>query len=240
MKRIIILGALALLMQSCVVSTTKTDGETPQFQSVRYLNDAVLEQTLWSITLADFFDNYQKIKEDRDAAIALGKEYFGDRFMPEWLVYENYESGTMGKIHLTDVPGLYKIVNLPRMGSGMIELYVEVSEGRKYHVTTKMPRTKETGPMWMGFKSEIECTATVTPEGIGIIENLDIEYIEENNKKITEARITSTSDPAKFRIFNENVWNFTPFAGTLDYEIGGDVINDEFSVKYSESKFDIL
>ncbi len=236
MKKIIILAVLALLLQSCDKYSTQRSDEDPQVSSVEYLQSYALSGVFGVIKLADFFDNYQKIREDRDAAIALGKEYFGERFYEDKLTFEKFESG-LGTIRATTTPGLYKVTYYD--ANGERTLYAQVLEDRQMQITSKVPRTKDVGPTWVPFELEVECIATVTPENIAVIENLDLNYREESAGKVTTARITSTPDPAEVHIRQE-YRPFYPFSGILDYKIGGDVINDEFSVRFSEDKFDII
>ncbi len=239
MKKIIILAAIALMSQACISSPDKDKDENPRRESVEYLNYEALSKAAWSAGLADFFDRYQDIRQDRDAALALGREYFGAAFHPQHLVYERYYAGIFGEIYLTETPGQYRITYSTE-GPGNIVFNVETLEDRRYRITSKTIYTKDPGPQWTPFEIVLECTATITPEGIAVIENLDLGYREIAADKTTTARITSTPASAKFRLFLEHAWDRMPFEGTLDYQIGGDLINDKFSVRYSGDKYDIL
>ncbi len=239
MKKIIILAVLALLSQSCHKYSTEKPFENPQISSVKYLHSNALSHVLKAVNLTDFFDRYQELRQDRDAAIALAKEYFGDRFQEDNLTYEKFHSW-MGSIFSTTTPGLYKIVYYDHSEDGEQTLYAEVMEDNRIRITSKVPRTKDVGPTWIPYEIDVECTAAVTPENIAVIENLDLKYEEKAEGNVTTARITSTPEPVEIRLRTVYDRAFLPIAGILDFTIGGTFINDEFSVKYSEDKYSLL
>ncbi len=237
-----ILAALALLSQSCLIYTDKEELESPQLESAQLMHNNVIMPVYMAIEMADFFDRYQAVREDRDAAIALGREYYGDGLYEEQLVYESYY-GDGGRILLTDVPGRYIVIPRSRYtDDGDVKYYVEALGDRRYHITTKEPRTRLYIPPVQIADSEVEldCTAAVGPDGLTVIEEMDIKYEELAGKQTTTAEITSTPSSVKLQLCNKGLGNYMPFAGILKFSISGGLVNDEFSVQYSERQFNIL
>ncbi len=240
MKKIMILATLALLSQSCITYTDKDEDENPQLQSAIFIHSHILRDVAAAIELADFFDRYQAVREDRDAATSLGMEYFGDRFILNNLVYERYD-GYRGSILVTDVSGEYvmDMNSFPINDSGL-RLHAEALGDRQYHITTEHPDTRGVPPHYQAVGLEMDITASVAQNGTATIGNLNIIYRELSAGKSTTVNVTSTPDPAQFRLCTSLQPTYLPYSGILDYKIGGDMINDEFSVKYNEETFDIL
>ncbi len=240
MKKTIIFAALALLAQACVTYTDKGMDESPQRQSVEFLHNAVIQSVYVTIETADFFDRYQKIREDRDAAIALAKEYYGEKFNDSHLVYESFFGRQGGKILLTSVPGQYIMEpGSPYTYEDDTKYHVEVLEDRRYRITTEKPGTKSLPPIFTEFAVGLECIATVNPDYTVVVEKFDMDYSEEARLQITKATVRSTQDPVKYRL-GENAWEMVPFSGTLDFTISGELVNDSFSVKYNNNDYQIL
>ncbi len=240
MKKHIILAALALTVQSCVMFNDKDFEEDPQYESVDYLHDEVLSHVFSSIELADFFDRYQDIREDRKASEALGKEYFGGHFNPKHLVFEEYSGGyPWGSINQAAAPGSYIIRSLLAYSyyqGG--DFHVEVTGDREYRIRTV--ETKDVGVFSPEFSIILDCSASVEDNGEITVGHLDLKYEEEVGKTRTKSHITSSTSPVKLKMCREGKRSEIPFAGTLDYDIEGETFSSRFTVEYSGEKFIIL
>ncbi len=234
------MAALALAVQSCVMFNDKAFEEDPQYESVEYLHDEVLYFVFGAVELADFFDRYQDIREDREAAVALGEEYFGSHFNQKHLVFEEYSGGyPWGFINLTSTPGFYIIRTLlPYSYYQSGDFHVEVTGDREYRIRTV--KTKEVGPQSPDFTIDLDCSASVASNGDITVGHLDLKYEEEVGKTRTKAHIMSSSSPVKLKMSRKGNISRIPFAGKLDYDIEGETFSDKFTVEYSEDKFTIL
>ncbi len=233
---------MALLAQSCIIYSDKDEPEKPRFETARLMHYNVLLPVYKSIELVDFFDRYQAVREDRDAAVALGREYYGDYLNEEHLVYENYLSN-IGSIHITDVPGKYIIQTQSEYyGDNDEVFYVEVLGDRRYHIATTVPETKLYIPPVFIADSEIklDCTATVGQDNVAVIETMYIKYEEKAGEGITTAEITSTDSPVKIQFCSRETGADKPYSGVLEFKLSGELVNDEFSVKYSDREFKVL
>ncbi len=236
MKKLLISLVIASLAWSCTWYSDKDMNENPQRATVEYMQNK-LNSVFRTIEIADFFDRYQKIREDRDASIVLGEWYFGGAFRQEDLVYEGYNGGLWGRIAPTSDPGMY-IVNPYNYEQDVI-YHVEITADRKFLISTT-PETKDIGPWINDFTMELECTASLSGNDM-IIEAMDLTYVEDSGKMKTKVLIKSTDDPARMHLCKKGSREDMPFAGTLSYDVENEMIDDEFSVRYSETKkYEIL
>ncbi len=232
--------ALALLTQSCVMYTDRDEEENAKLESLAVLHEIPLNSVLQTVKVADFFDNYQKIREDRDAALSLGKEYYGGGLYEDYLFYERYHGGSAGRIDLTDEEGRYIVTPSFPNNKPEVRYYVEVEDGRRYRITTAPP-TKDLPPFYFSdFSVTLDCIASVSEDGTIIIKYLDMSFIEVNGTQEVEATIRSTSDPVESSIKYDAEHIMIPTSGVLDYEITGFISSDKFSVSYYQGKFGIL
>ncbi len=231
---------LALLTQSCVMYTDRDDDENPKEEVLEVMHKGLLNSVLHTVKLADFFDSYQEIKKDRDAAIVLGLKYYGDEFNEEELVYEGYQGYARGKIRTTPVEGQYEVTPVLHNGYNGVKYYVEVVGDRCYRIRTE-PETKF-DPVVYETKTEmaLDCSASVTDGDEIVVTDLAMTYSETVRKGSIEVKVLSTSDSVKANMSEgESVWKM-PISGTLDYEVKSNMFNDEFSVRYSAGKYDVL
>ncbi len=239
MKKLIIFISMVALAQSCIFYSDRDLEEDPRQTAYEYLKREALGDLFRAVEIADFFDRYQAIKEDRDASTALGRLYFGSYLNESDLVYEGYEGGFWGTITPTGIPGSYQVIPM-YADPTVISYNIEVTPERKFIIRSK-PSSKALPPsFWVNYYGmELECTASIS-EGYIIIENLDMNYIETTGKMDTKAHITSTADPAMMHLCREGSFENEPFAGILNYKIENDIFQDEFSVKFHNGKYEIL
>ncbi len=241
MKKLIIFSALALLMQSCIMYTDKDDKENPQKEVLAILHERALNSVLQTIKLADFFDSYQAVRQDRDAALLLGYEYYGDNLLENLLVYENYQGGMNGYIETTPEAGEYIVTPYLIHNSSEIQYRVKVEGDRKYRITAGSPETKDLPYFYnTDVKIVLDCSAYISPEGEMIIESLDMRYIEKNGKQETTAHIRSASETVKAPMADEEYGFKLPTSGVLDYQTESNMFKDNFSVRYTDYKYEIL
>ncbi len=243
MKRIIILAALAILSQACVIHTDKDEQEDPRQQSFQHMQYNLLRPIYMALELSDFFDRYQDIRKDREASVALGKEYYGDRFYEDLLLYENYSGGECGTIFLTDVPGHYTVFpNTVFTNDEELKYNVEALGNRKYRISANTTKTRFAPPPIQTAESSvtIECTAEIGDDNVAVIGRLEIEYEELSGDQVTRAKISSGSDFLKIRFCLGEPQHYLPYSGSLDIKLSGKLTNDEFSVRYTENQYNIL
>ncbi len=240
MKKSIIFISLALLMQSCITYTDKNSPVTPESESFKFLETFALEHLSEAVEITDFFDRYQDIRNDRTAAVNLGKQYYKEHFNEDKLFYEEYDGEDRGRISATQFPDLYIVrPSLPDEDYKDKDLQVKVIGERRYRITS-IPYTR-TAPWLPEYDLTVECTATVNDENDIIIESLDIRYHESENGRETTAHITSTADVTKIHICTEDGRIGRPYTGTLDFDIAGQDFTERFAIRYSENdNFEIL
>ncbi len=230
---------MVALAQSCVFYSDKDLDEDPRQAAYEYLKKDVLGDLFRAIEVADFFDRYQAIREDRNASTALGRLYFGEYFNENNLVYEGYEGGFWGTITPTDIPGTYKVI--PMYADPTVTSYnIEVTPERRFIISSN-PESKALPPSyWVSdYGLDMECTASISERNI-VIEALDLKYTETTGKMDTKAHITSTAEPAMMYLCREGSFENEPYAGVLNYEIENDIFKDEFSVRFHNGKYEIL
>ncbi len=222
---------------SCTVYSDRDVTEDPYLESYEYLQRNILSSVFRTIEIADFFNRYLEIKEDRGAALVLGKLYFGDYFNGDNLVYEGYEGGFWGSIKPATEPGRYLVTPYYSAPEGII-YNVEITPERRFIIHTK-PQTKDL-PLDYWIEEtvfEVECTASIRENYI-IIESLSLEYTEDTGME-TMARITSTNDPAMIHLCSEGSYEIQPFSGVLEVEIENGMFHNKFHVKYYNGKYEI-
>ncbi len=245
MRKLIIFSALALLMPSCIIYTDKDDKENPQEETLAILHDGAVNSVIQSIKISDFFDRYQDIREDRDAALKLGYEYYGDRLNEEFLFYERYSGGFSGNIEAAAVEGQYTVTPLLRdLYYSDIKYHVEAAEGRRYNITTRPPETKAVSPdvyvRDTELTIELDCSAYVSEEDGIVIEKLEMRHIERIGKQTVTVHISLGSETVRAKLAEESTYTKIPSSGVLNYEIESNMFNDQYSVRYTDGNHEIL
>ena len=116
----------AVLLSGCVMYSDKDEVENPQLDVTDLMYFNYVEPVFRITELADFFDRYQAVRDDREQSESLGAECFGEYFMPGNLYYEEFSVYPMwGKIFLTDSPGEY--VCIPASSRQWNNIYTEYS-----------------------------------------------------------------------------------------------------------------
>ena len=78
----------AVLLSGCVMYSDKDEVENPQLDVTDLMYFNYVEPVFRITELADFFDRYQAVRDDREQSESLGTECFGEYFMPGNLYYE--------------------------------------------------------------------------------------------------------------------------------------------------------
>ncbi len=235
----ILLAALGILFQSCVTYTDKDKPENAKVESVELLHGKVLIPTFCVIELADFFDRYQEIKEDRAQTLLLGYECFGDRFGPGSLLYEEFTLHPWGKVRITDNPAIY-IVEPEFSGYSydFNKFYVEDLGERKYHVFSSDPETRLYHDyVEPDMKVRIDAYVDCGVEDVIVIESLVLNYEEMGRECMSTAEITTGASAVKVNTGTDNFSDMIPYEGTLNYKLEGTLFKDEFSIRYHKESF---
>ncbi len=228
-----------MLMQSCVVSSEYNEDSNPRRESLEFLHHKVLNPALLSFELADFFDRYQEVRDDRGQALLLAEKYFGNGMMPEGMMYEECHMGAWGSIYLTETPGVYRLE--PRFNNLPYDTYyVEALGNRRYHVAS--PQTK----LYIDYyETDMNVVMDVyfscSSDDVLVVEEMKIIYTEgPGREEVSTAEITSAASPVKCDMNELDGSYYMPHEGELDYKLKGTMFEDRFSVRYSNGNSIIL
>ena len=241
MKRLlyIILAVLSgVAFSGCVMYSDKDEAENPQLD----VNDLIyldcVEPVFRVAELADFFDRYQAVREDREASEALGLEYFGDSFDPSELFYEEFTARPYwGKVILSDNQGEYVVYPAGNRWNDMYTDYnVQVLGSRRYRIVCDSA-DDDSRVYWKSVATD--ATVYYDADDIMHVEILDIVYTEDIEGESVTVEVTSDDGSLAIPLCSRGEYNVYPGSGIMQFSISGDV-SDVFSVRYHDDVFEII
>jgi len=99
MRKFIIIITI-LLAASCTIEKTGPLIQDPEYSSSSLIYQNVVEPLIHVGELVYFFDEYQKIRDDREKGLALYKSMFGDLGKDNLLSFETVNAEMLGKVVL--------------------------------------------------------------------------------------------------------------------------------------------
>ncbi|MDE5889379.1 MAG: hypothetical protein K2H10_00010 [Bacteroidales bacterium] len=170
---------------------------------------------LYVAELADFYEAYLEIWEDREASLLLAGEYFGDSTVQ--LYYQDVTVLLWGRISQTGVGHFY----LAESGD-MSATYSVTAEGdRKYRI-----ECEQIGTEYYGSWKKLMTYALVLVSDSGIlVDRLEIGYIDKDDNYVQVGCV----EPLKSRRMKGHF--SMPYSGLLDFKVSGGV-SDAFSVRF--------
>lgn len=241
MKRLlyIILALLSVgAFSGCVMYSDKDEAENPQLD----VNDLIyldcIEPVFRVAELADFFDRYQSIREDRVQAEALGEEYFGDSFDPSELFYEEFTVRSYwGKICRTANAGEYIVYPAGNRWNDMYtDYHVKALGDRSYRIVCDSS-DDEGSTYWKSVATE--ATVRYDADNIMHVGNLNTVYREDIEGESVIVEVTSADGSLTMPLCREGEFSTYPRSGALQFSISGDV-SDVFSVRFHDDVFEII
>ena len=99
----ILAAALLPFVWSCEIYNDRDELQEPAYMVVQPVYGAYVYEMFKAAELSYFFQQYQEIREDREAAVSFATEYFGmERNWDYCLFYEEAEISGIGRILLND------------------------------------------------------------------------------------------------------------------------------------------
>ena len=240
MRKIIYATAVfsALLLSGCVMYSDKDEEENPQLDVSDMMYVRYVAPLFRTAELADFFDRYQAVRDDREQSEALGAGCFGEYFISGNLHYEEFSAYPMwGKISLTDTPGEY--VCIPA-GTGLwddidAEYSVKALGGRRYSISCDA--SDDTDKDWKSLSVDavIDCSSAV----FSVTESLYVEYEEDIAEDKVTVVMTSPGSGLSVPLCSNGQVSLYPSDGVLHFEISGDVV-DSFDAGYRDGNPEIM
>lgn len=226
-----------LLLSGCVMYSDKDEIEEPRLDVSDLLYAGYVEPMFRAVELADFFDRYQDIREDREQAVALGTSYFGESFDAGALFYENFSAyPDWGDISRGEADGEY-LCSAP-YSKGLLtgitlEYRVKDLGDRCYAVSC------DAGDASGGLMKTVEALAEfrIGEDGTVRAEHLQIDYSEDSDVDKVVA-VVSGDGAVAFHLCSGGQISFYPFAGALHFDISG-TVTDSFDMVCSESGVEI-
>lgn len=206
--------AMALVAVSCVMYSDKDDVVDPASKIATDVYNIYMSDVFRSVELCRFFDEYQTVREDRDASEELWKAYFGDS--PVSLYYERAEVYPWGTVRLTETAGEYRVEHY----HNGCESVVSVAEG-KTAVSMSAPNGKTV------LEAETGISGSLME-----MSSLKMSVSDYNGSEIS----VSVVKPLQMNVCSEGDYSYIPDSGTLKYIISGEV-SDEFTVSYDGTGF---
>ena len=241
MRKIIYAAAAfsAVLLTGCVMYSDEDEVENPRLDVTDMIYFNYVEPVFRIAELADFFDRYQEIREDREQAEDLARSYFGEHFISEDLYYEEFSVYPMwGKI-LLPASGGEGYVCIPASTRQWDNLYTEYSVkvlgDRCYEITCDT--SDDPDKLWksLSVHAVVDCNS---PDAARV-ETLEVIYGENvDNDKVT-AVVTSAGDGLSVPMCKDGNVSQYPVTGVLHFEITG-TVTDSFDVDYGSSDFEIV
>ncbi|MCM1502346.1 MAG: hypothetical protein NC115_06725 [Bacteroidales bacterium] len=223
---ILLASAVAGILPGCVMYNDRESVTEPSTGVAKMIYVNAVSPIFRIAELADFYDAYLEIWEDRDASLELASGYFGDAVVN--LYYEEVRVHRWGKISKTSIEhvylaesdwsSLYATYNVTSMG------------GRKFRIECESSGQETDN--WKKFMTD--ALVSVSDDSI-IVENLTINYLDRDDilvsvngcpeQPLTSVRIAGISN--------------IPAYGYLDFSISGN-ITDAFAVMFADGSMEII
>lgn len=229
MKKYIVLALAALAMlQGCVIYNDRDETGDASQEVAMMLYTNTVHPVFRIAELADFYEAYQKIQEDREASLALAEEYFGDNLVS--LYYEDVTVEYWGMIKKAEEDHVYYADSF-RMWNTLSTVYrVIVTGPHVYYIECES--VGEEGDSWKKFMT----SASVTVGDSSMrVEELVIEYVDKDD---VSAVVRSTDEIVQIRRSSRRGVRL-PYSGTLRFEISGSV-SDSFAAQFSDNGMAVL
>lgn len=228
----------AVLLSGCVMYSDKDEVENPQLDVTDLMYFNYVEPVFRIAELADFFDRYQAIREDRKQAEDLARSYFGEHFISEDLYYEEFSVYPMwGKIFLTDSPGEY--VCIPASSRQWNNIYTEYSVkalgDRRYSISCDTSDDPDKTWKSLSVDAVIDCSSGDAAKAM----SLEIVYGEDTGGEKVAAVVTSEGGDLSIPLCRDGQISQYPDGGILHFEISG-AVSDSFDVDYGRTDFEIV
>lgn len=230
---IALLCAAAAFLQGCVMYSDKDEFEDPQLDAINIIYPSCVEPVLRMAELADFYDRYQSIREDRERAEALGTAYFGDAFDPMKLFYEEFTvNPSWGMICSEDTEGTYVAYPSQDFQDMDTEYHIIALGGRRYSISCETSG----GGGWRSFRTEAE--VYVDDSDRLHISSLDIVYNEDVEGRNVSVEVKSAEDNLSLPLCKAGEYSYYPVSGMLMFTVTG-TVSDVFPVRFSEDSIEI-
>lgn len=216
MKRILNLlaigAAVCLSSVSCMVYSDKDISPAPDLTLSQESYYSVFPGLFRVVEMADFFSAYQLIRSDRDASLALWREYFGNCSVS--LYYEEASLGIpWGDIRVTGSEDTY-LVSLETWGFFENDYLVTVHDGS---FTVSVCKNDE-----VLYVAEMSVA-----EGVVYVNSLNMVSDDGAGTEVAMKVV----EPVAVSRCQEGAYAVYPEAGAISYVVRGKV-NDEFVVRY--------
>lgn len=216
---ILLVSAISVLLYGCTMYSDKdyVGDAADDLSTVVYLN--MVSPVFYIAELADFYEAYLEIWEDRGTSLLLASEYFGDHKIQ--LHYQDITVYPWGKIAKTDIEHFYLSEQSSPYAVPATYSVTAVGE-RKYEIECESVGTESDS--WKKFIAS--AVVSVGDNDISA-ERMEIYYVDINDIALqVECRepLISKRDCCSYP------YNM-PYSGVLDYNVSGGIC-DAFTVKF--------
>ena len=210
--------ALAICLSSCVMYNEEKEGKTvPAYDTFKMLYSDNVAHIFRAAELCSFFDNYQKIRTDRDASEALARGYFGSF---ESLYYEMAWIPGWGTInYISD--GVYGI-NLDNM---LLDSNYE---------TEYMAVKREDGRFQLYQQADLhqeELSVSIIGKQL-CIESFSMSYTDSHGVSVRMS--VESGNGLKMPLCSEGNACYAPESGIIEVSLHGNGVEDDFWIEFEK------
>lgn len=220
--RFICFALVASFMSVCFSACHKDVVQTdPRLDFVEWTWDEFLREGVSAVALTDVFDQYQKIRSDREAGMALVKKYFS----PDFLYYDSMKSYSLalGKVVLQE-DGSYLVSAEHNRGwiglSICHNIKVSVTSDHHYHISAVKGNPDsyhydERNKGFEDYRYKHECDAYVENDKITFT-NLEFSYTHPYSQYMV--KVSCLGESFSIGMPQNDKIKFYPSEGSLRFE----------------------
>ena len=233
MKRVLKYLAMALLacgLCSCEVYSDEDYVQEPGYIVAQRVYRVFVNEIFQAAELADFFQQYQSLRGDRDAAVRLAEEYFRINYAENWderLFYEMAEIPGYGYVYLNEDGTFNVSLYGTSYSSGFTGREYKVSSDAAGHfaITSETPEG-QSSPEW-----SIQAEAACGQEAV-VLENCNISC---RTEEYSVSAVSVEGDPVQKQKVPVSGFVYQASAGSLHfvYEEPDDEFRDEFDLGFA-------